>query len=206
MRCILDTTVLVAGLREGSGASFQLLTVPLVLGYEDVLTRPGVVPELSRASTAAFVDYLCQAGLLIRVHYLWRPQLSDARDDLVLEAAVTGQAPHVVTFDGGDFAGSERSGVSIVTLGDFLRRLRQQGRLYAYPLFYTRDRHKGNDEHSAFQDSARAAARAGRAGRDIDQPTCSDGRGRARRRGLFRRARCTGRPGGLRRRARGRGD
>jgi predicted nucleic acid-binding protein len=35
----------------------------------------------------------------VRLNFLWRPVLSDADDDMVLETAVNGQAKAIVTFN-----------------------------------------------------------------------------------------------------------
>lgn len=70
-RVVLDTNVLVAGLRSRRGASFRLLSevgrgkfeialsVPLVLEYEDALLRHAAVTGLSTADVDAVLDYLC---------------------------------------------------------------------------------------------------------------------------------------------------
>ena len=98
---MLDTNVLVAGLRSRQGASFALLsmagtgvyehvvTVPLVMEYEDVLFRTDMVP-LTASAVQDVIDYLCATGVKQSVHFLWRPCLPDARDDMVFEAAVNG--------------------------------------------------------------------------------------------------------------------
>ena len=107
-RIVLDTNVLVSALRSRRGASFGVLTavgrgrfehvvtVPLVLEYEDVLRRPGVVP-ISAAAAGDVIDYLCATGIQQSVHFLWRPKLPDVKDDMVLEAAVNGACSHIVT-------------------------------------------------------------------------------------------------------------
>lgn len=132
-RVVLDTNVLVAGLRSSRGASHQFLrhvgtgrfvhvvSVPLVLEYEDVLRRrePGV--GLSAKDTDAVLDYLCATGEHQPIHFLWRPLLRDPRDDQVLEVAVNGQCDRIITFNHRDFAGSERFGIVPMAPGPFLR-------------------------------------------------------------------------------------
>jgi PIN domain len=39
----------------------------------------------------------------VETHFMWRPQLRDPADELVLEAAVNGQAGAIVTFNRRDF-------------------------------------------------------------------------------------------------------
>jgi putative PIN family toxin of toxin-antitoxin system len=131
---VLDTNVLVAGLRSRSGASFQLLsrltsrqfelhlTVPLAMEYEDVLHRPGLIP-LPVAAIDAVLDMVCAVAIQQDVHFLWRPQLRDPSDELVLEAAVNASADFLVTHNLRDFAASSRFAVQVVTPGQFLKRL-----------------------------------------------------------------------------------
>ena len=40
----------------------------------------------------------------VHSHFIWRPQLRDAADEMVLEAAVNGQANGIVSFNHRDFA------------------------------------------------------------------------------------------------------
>lgn len=135
-RVVLDTNVLVAGLRSRRGASYRLLTlvgtgrfahvvsVPLVLEYEEVLTRRGAGHRLSRTHVDAVLDYLCASGVHQSIHFLWRPLLPDPKDDMVLEAAVNGQCDRIVTFNLRDFAGSERFGVTPMAPRAFLDLIR----------------------------------------------------------------------------------
>ena len=132
---VLDTNVVVAGLRSRRGASFRLLaevgrgkfeialSVPLVLEYEDALLRHGSVTGLSRADVDAVLDYFCSVGHLQSIFFLWRPLLPDPKDDLVLELAVAAGCKTVVTFNIRDFRGAEGLGVSAQRPGDFLKAI-----------------------------------------------------------------------------------
>ena len=139
-RVVLDSNVIVAGLRSQRGASFRLLSlvgagvfthclsVPLLFEYEDVLTRPGMVP-LSPAAIEDILDGLCATAEQRPLYFLWRPQLTDAADDLVLEIAVTGQCDTIITFNQRHFVGSERFGVRVQAPADFLRALHEKGEI-----------------------------------------------------------------------------
>jgi putative PIN family toxin of toxin-antitoxin system len=132
---VLDTNILVAGLRSRTGASFEVLrrlgdgcftpviSPPLCIEYEDVLLRPGMVPTLTPSEISAFLDYILSVSTECRVYYLWRPHVRDPKDDLVLEVALAGRASHIVTLNGRDFASASSMGISIVTPGEFLRML-----------------------------------------------------------------------------------
>jgi putative PIN family toxin of toxin-antitoxin system len=134
-RVVLDTNVVVAGLRSRHGASHRVLqwvgtgrfvhvvSVPLVFEYEDVLRRRSTGLRLSRADIDAVLDYLCATGEHQPIHFLWRPLLPDPRDDLVLEVAVNGQCDTIVTFNRRDFTGSERFGLKAVLPRVFLAQL-----------------------------------------------------------------------------------
>ena len=130
-RLVLDTNVLVAALRSRRGWSFQLLTqlgtgafdpvltVPLVMEYEDVLLRPGLVP-LAPSAVGDILDFLCSSGLRQTVHFLWRPRLNDVKDDLLLEAAVNGQCQTIVTWNIRDFRPAAAFGIQVTSPDKFL--------------------------------------------------------------------------------------
>lgn len=132
---IFDTNVLVAGLRSSGGASHVLLravggshfvlglTAALVLEYESVLKRPGLVP-VSPSDVDAFLDYLCQTGRCRPIRYHLRPTSADPDDDFVLEAAVATGSSMVVTLNPRDMRdGAARYGVELLTPGLALARL-----------------------------------------------------------------------------------
>jgi putative PIN family toxin of toxin-antitoxin system len=139
-RIVIDTNVLVSALRSRRGASFallsaagtgsfeHLLTVPLVMEYEDVLLRSGLVPLPAEAAQDV-IDYLCATGVHQRVHFLWRPKLPDPKDDMVLEAAVNGRCDVIVTHNLRDFALAQSLGVRAVTPAEFMmNRLKEKTR------------------------------------------------------------------------------
>ena len=63
----------------------------------------------------SFVDELCVLAEQVQIHFAWRPQLHDAADEMVLEAAVNGQADALVTFNLKDFLPAVQSfGVEVI--------------------------------------------------------------------------------------------
>jgi len=101
------------------GEFVLLLSVPLVLQYEEVLTRPEhlEVAATDAQSVRRVLDALCAVGELVEISYLWRPMLNDPTDEMVLETAVNGRADQLLTFNGRDFRGAEKLGLSIAKPG-----------------------------------------------------------------------------------------
>ena len=56
---------------------------------------------------------------------MWRPKLSDVKDDLVLEAAANGQCPYIVTWNLRDFQGAAGFGIQALTPDTFLSQLQE---------------------------------------------------------------------------------
>ena len=54
------------------------------------------------------------------IHFLWRPTLTDPRDEFILELAVAANGNAIVTHNVRDFVGARRFAVQIITPGDFL--------------------------------------------------------------------------------------
>lgn len=107
----------------GAGAAVPVLSVPLVLEYEEVLRRGAGVLRLSEEDVDAVLDDLCGLGERHVVHFLWRPMLRDPDDELVLEVAVAAGCPYIVTHNVRDFGGAEQFGVQVFTPGDWLMRI-----------------------------------------------------------------------------------
>jgi putative PIN family toxin of toxin-antitoxin system len=132
---VIDTNVLVAGLRSKRGASFALLSlvgtgrfdinlsVPLVLEYEQALRRSRWENKPPWSHVSDILDYLCAAGRKHRIHFLWRPRARDPKDDMVLEVAVAGQCDCIVTYNKRDFAEAGSFGVELLTPREFLVRI-----------------------------------------------------------------------------------
>lgn len=59
----------------------------------------------------------------MRLHYLWRPQLGDVADEMVLETAINGRADVIASFDGRHFGPASRFGIGVVNPAALLRRI-----------------------------------------------------------------------------------
>jgi putative PIN family toxin of toxin-antitoxin system len=140
MRLVLDTDVIVAAMRSPSGASAALLkaarqgevtllaSVPLALEYEAVCSEAEhqLAAGLNAAQGAIFVDAVVALSEPVKTHFLWRPQLRDPGDEMVLEAAVNGRADALVTFNVRDFgAAPAHFGIEVLLPRDALKRIRQ---------------------------------------------------------------------------------
>ncbi|MGE0717287.1 MAG: putative toxin-antitoxin system toxin component, PIN family [Alphaproteobacteria bacterium] len=137
-RFVLDTDVIVAAMRSPKGASAAivlaamrreatlLLSVPLAIEYESKCTDKAhrAAAGLSRTEAQIFVDTLLASAEPVTIYFLWRPQLLDPNDEMVLETAVNGRADAIVTFNTRHFTSSpERFGLEILLPRDALKRI-----------------------------------------------------------------------------------
>jgi hypothetical protein len=91
--------------------------------YEDTAKRlVGEIP-LTERDVDDILDYLCSVAHHRRIYYLWRPFLSDPRDDMVLELVVTAECDFIVTFNQSDFVGVEQFGLATLTPKEFLQKI-----------------------------------------------------------------------------------
>ena len=100
-------------MRSDRGASRQLLlaaldesielavSVPLMVEYEAVLTRDEHLEAsgLTVQEMNEILDAVARVAVHVRLRFLWRPQLKDPADEMVLETAVNGGADRLVTFN-----------------------------------------------------------------------------------------------------------
>jgi putative PIN family toxin of toxin-antitoxin system len=117
MRLVLDTDVVVAAMRSPSGASAAILlaaldarielcaNVALMIEYEAVCLREEHMSAamLTEKEVRTYLDTIASLVIPVRSHFLWRPQLRDPNDEMVLEAAVNGVARAIVSFNIKDF-------------------------------------------------------------------------------------------------------
>ncbi len=134
-RVVLDTNVLTATFRSRHGASFaiiqmvaarrltMLLTTALLLEYEDVLKRSEQVAAhgLPTAAIDLVIEQLAALAEPVELHYRWRPQLGDPKDEMVMEAAINSRADALVTHNIRDFdIAAARFGIRLLRPGAFL--------------------------------------------------------------------------------------
>jgi putative PIN family toxin of toxin-antitoxin system len=140
VKLVLDTDVVVAAMRSPSGASAAiiravrrgqvklLLSVPLAMEYQAVCKQAlhRRAAGFSDRQVDIFLDAIIAMAEPVETHFLWRPQLHDPNDEMVLEAAVNGRADALVTFNLRDFGKApERFGVDLLLPRAVIARMRR---------------------------------------------------------------------------------
>lgn len=106
----------------------MLLTVALALEYEAICTlaEHRLASGLSASDAALYVDGLIALAEPVRAFFRWRPQLRDPGDELVLEAAVNGQADAIVTFNESHLREARKGfGIDVIRPAEALRRIKE---------------------------------------------------------------------------------
>ncbi len=141
MRLVLDTDVVLSGLRSTVGASRVLLlaveagvltplvSVATVIEYEAVLKRAEHLQAtgLDAEEVDRFLDDFMAHADHITPHFRTRPSVHDPDDEMFAELAVNGQADALVFFNIGDYRPADprapRLAIPVCRPGDILRRL-----------------------------------------------------------------------------------
>jgi putative PIN family toxin of toxin-antitoxin system len=140
VRLVADTDVLVAAMRSPGGASAAILraarrgrvtllvSVPLAMEYEAICSEAEhqLAAGLSVREVAIFLDAVMAMAEPVKIHFLWRPQLRDPGDEMVLETAVNGRADGLVTFNVRDFGTvPEQFGIEVMIPRVAIGRIRR---------------------------------------------------------------------------------
>lgn len=140
MRIAADTDVIVAAMRSPGGASSAILraarqgrvallvSVPLAMEYEATCSEAEhqLAARLNEREVQIFLDAVLAMAEPVKAHFLWRPQLRDPGDEMVLETAVNGRADALVTFNVRDFGSvPERFGIGVMVPREAIRRIRK---------------------------------------------------------------------------------
>lgn len=132
LQLVVDTNVLVAGLRSRRGAAFRLLSilddarwqinlsVALLLEYEEVLKRESTALHLSYEDVDEIVNALASISNRRAIAYAWRPLSSDADDDFLVELAMNAKADHIISYDLRHLRVLRELGFSVITPREFL--------------------------------------------------------------------------------------
>lgn len=100
----------------------------MALEYEAVsmLAEHRLAANAGESDLRNLLDAIFGVVVPVEVHYQWRPQLSDAVDEMVLEAAVNGRANVIVTFNAAHYkVVPERFGIQLWKPAEALREVRK---------------------------------------------------------------------------------
>ena len=129
-----------AAMRSPGGASAAILraarqskitlfvSVPLAVEYEATCSEAEhrLAAGLSEREVEIFLDAVMAMAEPVKTHFLWRPQLRDPGDEMVLETAVNGRADGLVTFNVRDFGTvPARFGIELMIPREVLGRMRR---------------------------------------------------------------------------------
>jgi len=137
MLVTLDTNVLYQALHSTKGASFYILqkvrerqiqialSVSLFNEYEDVLKRNDSLKSfgLEIADIDKFLRFIAYVGKTFETYYLFRPNLKDEKDNMLVELAVTSQSDFLVTSNIKNFRNAELKfdQLNVVAPGEFAK-------------------------------------------------------------------------------------
>jgi predicted nucleic acid-binding protein len=96
--------------------------------YEAVCqkTEHRLAAGLSERQVNIFVTSVIAMAEPVETHFLWRPQLRDPNDEMVLEATVNGRADALVTFNMRDYGNApSRFGVDLLLARTAIGRIRR---------------------------------------------------------------------------------
>jgi putative PIN family toxin of toxin-antitoxin system len=133
IQIVVDTNVFVTALRSKYGASYKLiqlikkgifqlnLSVPLAVEYEAVAKKTIGEITLDEKEVDNILDFVINMSNRWKIFYLWRPELNDPGDDMVLELAVTANCEYIVTYNVADFEPSKKFGIIAIKPKEFLQ-------------------------------------------------------------------------------------
>jgi putative PIN family toxin of toxin-antitoxin system len=138
LKIILDTNVLVSAFTSQTGASrailrrvlqgqYQtLISLPLFLEYEDVLSRKETLERcpLNGAEMKQLLEAVLSKMEWVEVYYQWRPNLKDEADNHLIELAVAAGDVILLTHNLKDLKSGELlfNEIKILTPAQFLQQ------------------------------------------------------------------------------------
>ena len=137
MKVVCDTNVWLSALTSKLGASYQVvkwlfehqaqvhcISTPFILELEDVFLREqnrDRMPYFLDEQLNQFIDDICHISEHQAIYFLWRPQIKDPKDDMVLELVTNAQADYLVTYNLKDFKqAAKKFNFTLVTPKQFL--------------------------------------------------------------------------------------
>jgi predicted nucleic acid-binding protein len=101
-----------------------VISVALVLEYEEALLREVRPDGVSQQSVADILDYVCRVGKKRTIELRTRPVLTDPDDEFLVELAAAAGIEYIVTHNVRDFRGAAQYGVRALRPRDFLELLK----------------------------------------------------------------------------------
>jgi putative PIN family toxin of toxin-antitoxin system len=132
MRVILDTNVIISAMRSSSGASHAILlaihrrkitpiiSVPLLMEYEEVCKRDGMISNLSLSQIDIVLDQICERATEQQIFFSWRPFLPDPDDDMLVELAIAANVTYIITSNIRDLAPARSLGIQVLKPREFI--------------------------------------------------------------------------------------
>jgi len=132
---VIDTNVIVSGLRSRRGAAYKLLTMlkdnrwqvnistALIPEYEEILKREQADLGLSEQDIDDVIDGICHIANHQIIYYVWRPASHDPDDDFLIDLAVAAQANFLITYNPKDVKSIEQFGIEVISPKEFLQRM-----------------------------------------------------------------------------------
>ncbi len=132
---VIDTNVILSGLRSNKGASYKLLTLlndprfelnisaTLIFEYEQILKREKESINLSLEDIDNVINGICAISNHQKLFYLWRPLALDPNDDFLIDLAIESQANFIISYNRKDLKPVEAFNIFILTPKQFLQRL-----------------------------------------------------------------------------------
>lgn len=130
---VVDTNVLVSGLKSSLGASYKLLSIlndrrwrvnvstALLFEYEEILKSVGKDLGLTLQEVDLAIAAICNIANFHPIFFLWRPMLKDADDEFLIDLALKAQVDFIITYNQRDLQPVERFGIQVVTPKQFLQ-------------------------------------------------------------------------------------
>jgi putative PIN family toxin of toxin-antitoxin system len=130
---VVDTNVLVSGLRSSLGASYKLLSIlndrrwqvnvstALLFEYEEILKGASKDLGLTLQEVDLAIAAICNIANFHPIFFLWRPMIKDADDEFLIDLALKAQADFIITYNQRDLQPVERFGIQVVTPKQFLQ-------------------------------------------------------------------------------------
>jgi len=142
MLLTLDTNILYQALMSTTEASHFILqqvrnrriqialSVPVFLEYKDVLTREKSFKDfkLQLNDVDKFLRFIAYIGKTFEIYFLFRPNLKDEKDNMIVELAITSQSDYLITSNIRDFKNAELKfdELKVITPGEFVKMWRNK--------------------------------------------------------------------------------